>query len=292
MNHSIAYIVDHASDIDEEILEQHQVYSLPFGINFSHGHYITGESIDRESLFEKMKEEIPTSSVCSLDRFDRILERIKERKIKNVLVITMGHKFSSFHNFLKLYAQEKKDFNIYVFDSNAVSFAEGAYLVRALDLEGQGYSFEEICQGLEEMKDQDCVQVRAYFGSLDNLIRGGRMKKTTGAIANALNIRPIVELSEGLMGVREKIRGEKRAYRYLLEEVKKSIDPEKKYYLSLLYGQGEKEKAKLEEVFKEEIAQADYYQMVPLSPVVLVHSGPRVAGVVWACFDEEKGSSF
>ncbi len=291
MNHSIAYIVDHASDIDEEILKKHQVYSLPFAINFSDGEYITGESIDRESLFEKMKEEIPTSSVCSMDRFDQILDKVKEREIKNVLVITMGHKFSSFHNFLKLYAQEKKDFNIYVFDSNAVSFAEGAYLVRALDLERRGLSFEEICQGLEEMKDQDCVQVRAYFGSLDNLIRGGRINKRTGAIANALNIRPIVELSEGLMGVREKIRGEKRAYRYLLEEVKKSIDPEKKYYLSLLYGQGEKEKAKLEEVFKEEIAQADYYQMVPLSPVVLVHSGPKVAAAVWACFDEEKDLS-
>lgn len=287
MENSIAYIVDTGSDIQKETLERHQVYSVPFAINFSQGEYIEGETISREDLIDKMKDEIPTTSATPLSRLGTIFEDIRKRQIKNVLMICMGDKFSSYYSSSAVYAKQQEDLNVYVFDTNAVSFVEGMYLIRALDLEKQGYGFEEICQKLEEMKGEDTGYLRAYFGSLDNLIRGGRVKKTTGTIAKALNIHPMIGIEDGLMCVLNKIRGEKRAYKYLCEEIRSKLDPSKKYYFSLLYG-GEEERDRLKEIFQEEMAQADYHQCVPLSSVVLVHSGSKVAAIAWKAFDEEK----
>lgn len=291
MKHSIAYIIDVAGDIDPDFKANHQIYTLPCAINFKDGQYIAEVTIDRETLIKKMEEEVPTTSTCSLDYLEEILQDIRKRGIENVLLVTMGNKFSSLHGLVQLYSQGVEDLNIYCLNSQAISFAEGAYLIRAIDLESQGYSFEEICRELEKMKEENPVLLEAYVQSLDYLLRGGRIKKTSAAIGNVLNIRPILTLEDGILVVQDKVRGEKKSLNYVKKKIQDYIRGDKKYYLAVLYGQ-EKDKDRLEELFKEDLEKADYSQIGPFSPIVLVHSGPEIVGIFAHVIDEEKGLNF
>lgn len=48
------------------------------------------------------------------------------------------------------------------------------------------------------------------FESLENLVRGGRLSKTAGTIGSVLGLRLILEVKDGKMAVKDKVRGSKK----------------------------------------------------------------------------------
>ena len=56
---------------------------------------------------------------------------------------------------------------------------------------------------------------------LDFLARGGRLSKTSAFFGGMLNIKPILSLQEGKLVPIDKIRGQKKAVKYMVDYVEK-----------------------------------------------------------------------
>lgn len=57
---------------------------------------------------------------------------------------------------------------------------------------------------------------------MDNLVKGGRLSKTAGLIGNILGIKPILAVENGEMVVVDRVRGSKKAIRFILEHYSKA----------------------------------------------------------------------
>ena len=53
-------------------------------------------------------------------------------------------------------------------------------------------------------------------------MKGGRLSKTAGVIGNVLGIKPILAVDKGEMVVIDKVRGSKKAIRYIMEYLDKA----------------------------------------------------------------------
>jgi len=115
---------------------------------------------------------------------------------------------------------EKK---IYVLDTCSTSGSLYLLTELAVELIESGMDFEEICKRLDqERDDQRTVFTLQCF---DNLVKNGRMKPLLGTILEGLGIHVIADATPvGTIRVVDKARGEKRAYRHMVEYMAKEKD--------------------------------------------------------------------
>ena len=76
---------------------------------------------------------------------------------------------------------------------------------------------KEIVKDLEETKKR--IDCSISFDSLDNLVKGGRISKTVGVVTGILGIKIILDITDGIMVVKDKVRGSKKAVKRLLADV-------------------------------------------------------------------------
>lgn len=119
--------------------------------------------------------------------------------------------------------EEHPEKKIHVVDTCSTSGSLYLLTELAVELIESGMDFEEICKRLDqERDDQRTVFTLQCF---DNLVKNGRMKPLLGTILQGLGIHVIADATPvGTIRVVDKARGEKRAYRHMVEYMAKEKD--------------------------------------------------------------------
>ena len=119
--------------------------------------------------------------------------------------------------------EEHPEKKIHVVDTCSTSGSLYLLTELAVELIESGMDFEEICKRLnQERDDQRTVFTLQCF---DNLVKNGRMKPLLGTILEGLGIHVIADATPvGTIRVVDKARGEKRAYRHMVEYMAKEKD--------------------------------------------------------------------
>jgi DegV family protein with EDD domain len=120
------------------------------------------------------------------------------------------------------------------------------------------------------------------LSTLDNLKKGGRVTGAKALIASALQIFPIIELKDGDISVREKVRGEKAGRRRIVELVEKDAENlGKPVKLGVIYTRdkevGEELKGRLQEIWKED--EVKLVGPTEAGAILGVHAGPGAGAV-------------
>ena len=107
--------------------------------------------------------------------------------------------------------------DIYVVDSRSVTGGLGLLAYRAAILRDAGKSFNEIIEDLEEKKNYICSSLS--FESLENLVKGGRISKGISVVTGVLGIKLVLEVKDGVMSVKDKVRGSKKAVKRIIKDI-------------------------------------------------------------------------
>lgn len=115
------------------------------------------------------------------------------------------------------------------------------------------------------------------FESLDNLIKGGRISKTAGVVGTVLGVKLVLNIKDGLMSVKDKVRGSKKALRKIITDLEASeLDCD--VPVLLVYASEIEIKKELTEYLENNNIN---YIECPLGSTVCVHSGPDCCGLVF-----------
>ena len=99
---------------------------------------------------------------------------------------------------------------IVVIDTLCASLGEGLIDYKALELQKEGKSLEEVAQWVEENKLKICHFFMVE--DLNHLQKGGRISKTAAVLGTMVQIKPIIYLdNEGKLQIIKKERGRKKA---------------------------------------------------------------------------------
>lgn len=214
----IKIITDSSADLPKEVFKKLNIDVLPLLINFGEESHLDGVDINIEELFEKIETSdiFPNTAQVTPPRFAEAYEKYLKEGYK-IISIHLSSYMSGTYQSACLAKQMLESDDIYVVDSQNVTSGLGLLAYRAAILRDRGLSAEEIVADLEESKEY--ISSSLCFESLDNLVRGGRITKTVSVVTGVLGIKLILEVKDGLMAVKDKVRGSKKAVKRIIKDI-------------------------------------------------------------------------
>lgn len=204
-------IVDSCCDISKEFAEKNRIGIVPFKIYIDGVEYVDNDKLDKNNFLEKMKASknpIRTSCPSPFEFKEKILEMEEDE----LIIITISKQLSGTYNAAKVGMEEAQKENpnkkIHILDSLSAAAGEVSLLYSFLQWKDK-FDFETLVEKLEER----VKELKTFFilERFDNLVKNGRMKKVTGILAGALNIRPIMQGVKGEIEVFQINRGFKKS---------------------------------------------------------------------------------
>ncbi len=246
-------VADSSCELTQAMKEKYDITVVPLTITVGDIHYRDDESLDVARLLDAIagSKDVPKTSCPSPQDFiDAFM------KAGSVFVVTMTAALSGTYNSAILardvFVQEHHDKFIHVFDSKGSSARETLIAMKIGEMIDRKLHENEI---VEEV-NRYISRMHFYFqlGSLDTMIKNGRISKLKGIIANVLNIRPILTATEhGEVELVENVRSEKRSIQRLVEIVGESCDDYSNRVLGISHcdalEKAEKLKAAMEEKY-------------------------------------------
>jgi len=216
----IKIITDSSADLPKELFDRLGIEVLPLLINFGEESYKDGVEITIDQLFDKIEkgDVFPNTSQVTPNRFEDAYRKYLKEGYKIISIHLSSGMSGTYHSACLAKRTIESD-NIHVIDSQTVTSGLGLLAYRAAILRDKGKSVNEIISDLEQKKS--CICSSLCFESLDNLVRGGRITKTISVVTGILGIKLLLEVKDGLMSVKDKVRGSKKAVRRILKEVDK-----------------------------------------------------------------------
>lgn len=216
----IKIITDSSADLPRELFDKLDIEVLPLLINFGEESYRDGVEITIEELFTKIEkgDAFPNTSQVTPNRFEEAYRRYLDEGYK-IISIHLSSRMSGTYNSACLAKKMIESDDIHVIDSQTVTSGLGLLAYRAAILRDKGKSVNEIISDVEEKKSYICSSLS--FESLDNLVKGGRIPKTVSVVTGVLGIKLILEVKDGLMSVKDKVRGSKKAVKRILKDIEK-----------------------------------------------------------------------
>ncbi|WP_289128245.1 DegV family protein [uncultured Clostridium sp.] len=281
----IKIITDSACDLTRDYIKNNNIGLLSLILNLN-GQAIKddlGETLSYKDFYNKMREgATPTTSQINAHEFEE--EFIKY--IKNgdsIIYISLSSSLSGTFNSANIaknnLMNEYPNANIYLVDSLSVSVGQGLLVAKACEMRDSGIGAEEIVNWLEENKRKVIHSI--LIDDLNHLKRGGRISGATAAIGGLLNIKPTLFLDdEGKLIQGEKIKGKKKALRFLVNEVReKAVDTENEI-LYICHGDCLEEAETLRDMILEEVKFKNVI-INYVGNVIGAHAGPGVLAAVF-----------
>lgn len=281
----IALLVDSGTDVPAEIMSQYGMYMLPLQIIYKDRTYTDKVDITAEEIYQRLPQEIPSTSLPDGETINKIFDRIKADGYEQVLAVTISSGLSGTYNVVRLMGEQRNDLDIFVLDTKNIGIGAGLQAIRAAELLNEGVTWQEI----KEQLLQEVVRNKVFFNvaTLEYLQKGGRIGLVASILGNALKLNPIISCNdEGIYYTVAKSRGRKKSLDKTVELVKQYIGNHKQFRLAVAQGDALAEAKEMKTRLEQEFPQVKEIFFGQISPALVVHTGPGLLGVGVQLLDE------
>ncbi|MBN7572882.1 MULTISPECIES: DegV family protein [Clostridium] len=272
----IKIITDSTADLPKEIYEKYDIEVLPLLINFGEESYLDGVEINTNEVFERIRNEniLPTTAQVTPNRFVEIYKKYLAEGYK-IISIHMSSVMSGTYQSACIAKEMLESQDIIVVDSQNVTAALGILVLKAVKLIEKGYNISEVEEKLNSIRNK--VKLSVYFDSLEYLVRGGRISKTAGMVGGMLGIKLILEIKDGIMSVKDKIRGNKKAIKKIISDLENATLDEEVPVILIDVNNIEVKEALRTYMNDNNVNFIE----CPVGSTVCIHSGPGCCGLVF-----------
>lgn len=213
-------MADSSCELPEKYIDDERFVLVPFNMDIGGEQIRDVKGIDIMNLLQKIAacKTCPRSSCPSPDNFVRHFE---ETDCKRIYVVTISSHLSGCYNSANIaktmYEEDHDDKQIFVIDSLSASGGESLLSIKALELEEEGYSFEEICDKLTEYRDS--ITTYVVLDNLETFRKNGRISKVDAIIASSLRIKPLLQGVQGELAAVEKAIGLRKAWNAMTNRI-------------------------------------------------------------------------
>ncbi len=273
----IGIITDSTCDIPQEFFEKYDIEMISTRIIYKDAEYRDRLEISAAEIYDNFNKEIPKTSMPSPSDFIAAVERFKEREFDKIICIFVSSGLSGTYGMAVGLSREMSDIKIEIVDSKSLSLGLGYVVMDTAVAISEGASFEEALEVAKKTVDK----IRVYFAldTLHYLRIGGRIGRVEGTIAEFLNLKPIITISheDGKYRTYKKVRGIKKAINSLEKIVRDTGG--NRLRVATMHGHLEDKLRILKPMIEgmSRVVELDFGQ---ISPVLSVHTGPGLIGVV------------
>ncbi len=277
---NLKIICDSLSDIPKELVEEYDIEVVPLTVILDGKEYKDGIDITNDEFYKILRNEnvYPKTSQATYAQFKEIFDKYVEQG-RSILYISGSSSATGTYQSAMM-AKNDTDGEIYLYDSQTFTYLVGMLVVEAAKLSQEGKSIDEIIEAIDNLREK--VYVLFSVDTLEYLQKGGRISATKAAIGSILNIKPILDIKDGLVAPVCQVRGKKNVLSKMIELIKENCgDDLEKDIIYIPYSDDLKERERFAEAIKEEFnpERIEYFQ---IGTVIGSHAGPGLTGIV--CF--------
>ncbi|MBQ3062584.1 MAG: DegV family protein [Clostridia bacterium] len=287
-------ITDSASDTPQWIIDKYDLHMIPTPV------VINGEDhFDRKDIFPKDFYDILRSGVdvktyhinaaMFYDAFEPYAQRGDE-----VLYICFSTGIAGTFgaaNLAKSDLLEKyPDFKLTIIDTKCASIGYGMVVYKLLQMQANGAPKELIIEAAQFFCDH--TEHSVTVETLEYLLKGGRISKTSATVGSILGIKPIIIVDEkGSLSAIEKVRGRKASIdRIINRTCEVAADPSRQV-IGLVHGDCLDTAKEIRERLMSECGFKDVI-IGEIGCAIGAHTGPGVLGIVCATAYDERFEAY
>ncbi len=214
----LGIVTDSTSDIPKYLIDQYELEVVPSILIIDGKEYADGIGISREEFYRQMPalQTYPTTAAPSIGDFSVPYERLLTRGCDQILSI---HAAGALTTIINSARQAARDFpeKITIIDSSSLSLGLGFQVIAAAEAAEDGLA--AALKAIESTRKR--LHVFAALDTMENLRRSGRIPAAVTILGGMLNIKPLIELTNGevkaIGAARTTKQANERMLKFLLE---------------------------------------------------------------------------
>ena len=213
---AIQLITDSMTDIPRSLAEKHGIKIVPLTIFFGEEAYLDGVELTSEAFYQRLSqsETLPSTSQVTPAAFQAVFEEALAAG-KQVLCINASSKASGTHQSALIAKKAIGSPDIRVVDTMGLSMGAGLTVLETARRLELGATLDEAADFAASFASH--VTHLFTVDTVKYLQKGGRINPGKALMANILNIKPILTVSDGLVDPLDKVRGSKKVIEKMLE---------------------------------------------------------------------------
>jgi DegV family protein with EDD domain len=220
----VVLITDSACDLPAEMATELGIEIVPLTIRFGDEEFVDREELSTAEFWTRCVNSptLPETAAPAPGQFEQAYRRAAASGATGVIVVSLSAALSATMQSAQLAARTvtqdpSVDLDVRVIDSRTITLGLGTIVLDCARAARSGRPIDEI-----EQRAHDLVDRTRVFGALDtleNLKKGGRIGNAKALLATALSIKPIIEVTGGVVEQAGKQRTRSRALAHLVDKV-------------------------------------------------------------------------
>ena len=224
----IRVVTDSAADLDRAVAAEHGVSVVHLDVRIgAFGPDITS-TWSPEEFWERSAHiaELPETSAPSPGAFKEAFSALADEGAEGIVCITLSSKLSATYQAAVVGAESVTDgIRVRVVDSQFATMAEGLTVLDAVATAEAGGDFEAVAAAAVASSGR--MQLFGTLDSLDNLRKGGRLGSAQALLGGLLDIKPVLEIRDGVLELESRPRTRSRSFERLASKVREAEDLER-----------------------------------------------------------------
>ncbi len=283
-------ITDSASDLPKDYIRQHNLHVIPTPVVIDDVDYFDGETIQTEEFYhilDDIKRDVKTYHINPAMFTEAFLPYAKAGD--SIIYLCFSTGIAGTYNAANIaksnILENYPDFDLTIIDSKCASAGFGLLVGKLVTMLEKGASKEEIIEAasyfISHIRHVFTVQTLAY------LIKGGRLTKFKGTLAETLDMKPVLIVNEeGALAVIKTVRGRKKSLRYLIDYAKENAYHLENQIIALCHGEDPESLTFVNDLVQETFHPKDTIISV-VGCAIGAHTGRGLVGFCF--FDADDG---
>ncbi|NUQ83267.1 MAG: DegV family protein [Anaerolineales bacterium] len=270
----LGVVTDSTSDLPIYLIEQYELEVIPSILILEGKEYADGTGISREDFYKRLPSlrTPPTTAAPSIGDFSSRYDSLLARGCDHILSIHAAGALTTIINSARQAARDFPD-KITIVDSMFLSLGLGFQVLAAAEAAENG--LQAALQAVESTRRR--LHVFAALDTMENLRRSGRVPAVITFFGSILNIKPLIELTNGEVKAIGAVRTTKQANERMLNFLLEGGELER---LAILHTGAEPRAREFLNALMQSASQSVPRDilMVNVTPVIGAHVGPNGLG--------------
>lgn len=275
----IAIITDSTASIPQDLVDKHHIIVAPQVLIWENKTYRDRIDIQPDEFYSRLKtaKVMPSTSQVTPATFHKLFEQLLEQD-HQILAILISNRLSGTLSSAFQAQDMLPGAPIEIVDSETTAMSMGFHVIEAAKAAAAGASLQECKKIAEEMRCNTGVMFAV--DTLEFLHRGGRIGGASRFLGSALNIKPILEISNGRVEPVERVRTRKKSLERMVELIEDRIAGRKLLKLATLHANSLADAQELLDLAVKRFNISDTI-FSEVSPVIGTNTGPGTVGLAY-----------
>jgi len=220
-------VTDSSCDLTTAEADELGIEVVPLTIRFGDEEYVDRDQLSPQEFYRKMAAApmLPETAAPSPGAFEERFRKLAVEGADAVVCINISRGLSATGEAAQQAARSlANELDVRVIDSRSITSGLGTLALRAGRAAADGRSADDIEALVNGLIPRN--HVYGALDTLDNLKKGGRIGGAQAMIGSMLSIKPIIDISTGVVEEASKQRTRKKALAWLRERIKEAGDLE------------------------------------------------------------------